>query len=114
MKFVSWLLSLLIFFAAVSFALANQHGVSVNLWPFGVEMSAPLYLLTLGPLFLGILIGSGIGWFNTIPHRMEARRLKKDIAGLREKISDLQHAGLPQRRKQDKTRATWKFWEKRA
>lgn len=113
MKIISWLFGLLFSLLALAFALKNQQAVTVSLWPFGLEVPAPVYLLTLGTLFLGILIGGAVGWLGHLPHRLEARRLRKDIGQLREKIEEMQFTTTPQRRREDqiRTRPKWRFWE---
>ena len=89
MKFLSWLLTLLVLALALCFALNNRQMTSLSLWPFGFEVQAPLYLFALGTFFGGMLIGSVIGWMSNLPHRMESRRLRRDIAGLHQKIEDI-------------------------
>jgi uncharacterized integral membrane protein len=114
MKFLSGLIALLVTAFAVSFAIANGQSAKVTLWPFGVDIEAPLYLLTLGTLFIGLLLGAVIGWLNAFPHRMEARRLRTDIAELRGKIESIQQAGVPQRRREDRIATgggKWRFWK---
>jgi uncharacterized integral membrane protein len=116
MKLVSWLLTLFILLVAICFALNNSQSITVSLWPFGIELVAPLYLLSLGTLFLGLLIGAVIGWITHLPHRLEARRLRRDIAGLREKIEDLR-AAPPLEKSDTQTLPSpslrWRVWGKR-
>jgi uncharacterized integral membrane protein len=116
MKFVSWLLTLSVLAVALCFAFNNRQSITVSLWPFGIEMVAPLYLLSLGTLFLGLLMGAVIGWISHLPHRIEARRLRRDIADLREKIDHFRssvpllesHGGAPL------LKSKWRFWENRS
>ena len=89
MKFISWLLSLLILALALCFALNNMQHIVLNLWPAGITVEAPLFLVSLGTLFVGILIGAVIGWFLHFPHRIEARRLRRDIGKLRDKMDEM-------------------------
>ncbi len=95
MKFISGLIGLIIMLLALCFALANRQSATISLWPFEVELQAPLYLLTLGTLFAGIVLGAVIAWFLALSHRLEARRLRKDIAVLNQKILDVQQSVLP-------------------
>ncbi|MGE3623523.1 MAG: lipopolysaccharide assembly protein LapA domain-containing protein [Bdellovibrionales bacterium] len=89
MKFFSWLATLVVLFFALCFALNNRQSVTVSLWPFGLEIVTPLYILSLGTLFLGLLLGSVVGWISHLPQRLEARRLRRDISDLRDKVEDL-------------------------
>jgi uncharacterized integral membrane protein len=92
MKFVSWILFALLLLLALGFALNNRQTTTLNLWPAGVVIEAPLYLFSLGTLFAGFVLGAVIGWIGHIPHRMEARRLRRDIGKLREKIAEMDSA----------------------
>ncbi len=95
MKLISTLLSLTLLIAALAFALANRQNATVSLWPLGVEVQAPLCLLTLGTLLLGILLGAVITWFSAVQHRRTARQLRREIAGLQAKIDDLAQTVIP-------------------
>ncbi len=116
MKLFSGLIGLIILVLALCFALANRQSSTISLWPFGVEVVAPLYLLTLGTLFCGFLAGAIIAWFNMLPHRLNARRLRKEIALLHEKIGDLQQTVLAPRQADASLltppKPKWRFWEK--
>ncbi|MFY9288749.1 MAG: lipopolysaccharide assembly protein LapA domain-containing protein [Alphaproteobacteria bacterium] len=90
MRIFSGLFGLIFLAIALCFALANRQNALLSLWPFGVELEVPLYLLTLGTLFLGLLFGSVIAWLAMLPYRMQNRRLRKDITALHVKIEDLQ------------------------
>jgi uncharacterized integral membrane protein len=117
MKSISSLVTLLVIVIALCFALNNRQSATVSLWPFGIEMVAPLYLLSLGTLLVGILLGVTFGWALHVPHRAEARRLRRDIAGLRDKIEDMRHAAGPRgdenRALLARLRTRHRFWSKR-
>ncbi|MDP9126722.1 MAG: lipopolysaccharide assembly protein LapA domain-containing protein [Pseudomonadota bacterium] len=98
MKLFTGLIGFVILLLAISFALANRQPAVISLWPFGVEIEAPLYILTLGTLFFGLLLGAFVAWLNLLPHRFQARRLRKDLAKLQGKIEDLQQTVLPPHR----------------
>ena len=99
MKIVSGSIGLVLIVLALCFALANRQAATISLWPFGVDLTAPLYLLSLGTLFLGLLAGALIAWLFMLPHRFTARRLRKDIALLRSKIEGLQQTVIEPIRK---------------
>ena len=87
MKLLSGLLSLITVLLAVSFALANRQTTTLSFWPFDMVLEAPLFLLTLGTLFAGVLLGGGIAWFNNLATHFEARRLKKELAVLQKRMT---------------------------
>jgi uncharacterized integral membrane protein len=116
MKLISWLITAALIFLAMAFALSNRQSVNVSMWPLNVAIQAPLFLLSLGTLFFGMLIGAVIGWLSSLPHRAQARRLRNDIASLHEQIEDLQRTSQPQRRREDQILLSgsggrkWRFW----
>jgi len=120
MKFFSWLLTLIVLVAALSFALHNRQDTTLSLWPFGVEVVAPLYIFAIGTLFIGILLGAVFGWAVHLRHRMELRRLRRDIAHLHEKIEDMRAAASgPQGRDMSRSliarmRSKRRLWERRS
>jgi uncharacterized integral membrane protein len=95
MKFISSLFTLVLLAAALCFALKNNQSTVVSLWPFGIEVEAPLYILTLGTLFFGIVIGATFGWAMHLPHRVETRRLRRAVEDLRGRIDEIQTAAEP-------------------
>jgi len=91
MKLISWFLTLLVLFVALIFALHNGQKAAINLWPFDVEAEMPFYIFPLGMLFVGFLTGALVGWISHIPHRMEARRLRRDLAGAHKKLEEMRN-----------------------
>lgn len=74
MKILSWVIGLPIAVLAIIFAVSNRGGVLVDLWPLPWEVTLPLYLLVLGALALGLVIGAAIAWFAGGSARARARR----------------------------------------
>ena len=56
MKYLLWLLKAAIFFTLFAFALNNQQTATVHFF-FGTQWQAPLVLVVLATLTLGVLIG---------------------------------------------------------
>jgi lipopolysaccharide assembly protein A len=119
MKLFSWLLTFVVLVLALSFALHNRANITVSLWPFGVEVVTSLYILSIGTLFLGFLLGAVFGWAIHVPHRMEARRLRRHVADLKEKIEDMRNNAGAQGQGISRTlmarlRGKRRFWERRS
>lgn len=117
MKVVSSLFGSLFLLIAFCFAVTNRQSAVVNVWPLDLEVEAPLYLLTLAPLFLGLVIGAMVTWVGLLPHRLATRRIHQELKNLHEKISDLHHIVLPN--SQSPLPAlprtfSWRFWKNRS
>jgi putative membrane protein len=74
-KHFSWLITLPVTVAVVVFAVSNRTPVEIDLFPFPSHPVLPAYLLVLGSLFCGFLIGGAIAWLAGAPQRRRARRL---------------------------------------
>ena len=57
---------------ALAFAISNRQSATISLWPFDAQVEAPLYLLTLGLLLIGLLLGAGFAWLSMLPHWLAA------------------------------------------
>ena len=122
MKFITTLFAIVIFTAALVFAVSNRQDVSVSLWPFDLMVTMPIFIMSLGCLALGMLFGGIFVWIGTLSHRLAARRLGKDIALLSDKLQEVERELQQFRaREVEKTMPllgnmlegkTWRFWER--
>ena len=75
----------------VAFAVANRQAVTVSLDPLGdtpaASLSMPLFMLILGLLIAGIVIGGVASWLGQGKWRGAARRFERDMHVLRGKLS---------------------------
>lgn len=92
MRKLSWIITIPLTVVCVIFALANRQPVTVDLWPFAISYEPPLFLLVLGALLLGFLLGALVSWFTGSRTRDRARRayyrasdLEREVAWLRRK-----------------------------
>ena len=60
MKIFFWIIFILLALVAILFAVANRGSVEVSLDPFPVVFEAPLYLVVLAAVLLGI-VGAALG-----------------------------------------------------
>jgi uncharacterized integral membrane protein len=116
MKLFSGLFGLVLILLALAFAISNRQAATISLWPFDAQVEAPLYLLTLGILLLGLLLGAGFAWLSMLPHQLAARRLRNDIGHLHDKLEELQQTiSAAPRMRDDGTalpppKSKWRFW----
>jgi len=66
------------------------------MWPFDGVAQAPLYIVGFAPLLFGLMIGGFWGWLGSVPHRLRARRLYKELDALNQQIGELQKTALVQ------------------
>jgi uncharacterized integral membrane protein len=80
------------------FAMANRRWVTLSIDPFSQDapayaVSVPLFLVILGALIAGVLIGGIAVWFGKMRWRMAAHRAEREAAQLRtEKASAAERA----------------------
>jgi len=96
MKIIYAFLGFAVFVLVLCFALSNQQGVNVGMWPWSGTLSVPLYLVGLVPLVFGLLFGGIWGWASGVPHRFRVRWLKKELESLNDKIAELQKSATAQ------------------
>lgn len=118
MKLISALFGFVVAVVFLAFALSNRQTLDVSLWPFDTEISAPVFILVLGSLALGIVIGGGIIWLQHMPHRFRARRLGKDVVVLSDRVLELERELESLRPKEANKKipllvgTKWRFWER--
>ncbi|MCW5670689.1 MAG: DUF1049 domain-containing protein [Hydrogenophaga sp.] len=72
MKYLMWLLNAAIFFVLFAFALNNQDSVTLHLF-FGTSWQAPLVLVILVALVIGVFLGVAV----MLPLWLRARRTRR-------------------------------------
>ncbi|WP_404381097.1 lipopolysaccharide assembly LapA domain-containing protein [Caenispirillum salinarum] len=77
MKLIRWLIGLPLAAVAIIFAVSNRQMVTVELWPFPWTADLPLYLLSLGTLAVGIVIGALFAWTAGSHKRAQSRSEKR-------------------------------------
>ena len=87
MRKLSWVLTVPITVICVVFALANREAVSVDLWPLALNFDPPLYVLVLGSLLIGFLLGTAVTWLAGGRTRDKARRAYYRASDLEREVS---------------------------
>ena len=78
----------------IAFAVANRQIVTVSLDPFSSEhpatsLNLPLFVLVIGLLIGGVVIGGAASWLRHGNLRRTARRFERDIRELRSELASL-------------------------
>jgi uncharacterized integral membrane protein len=89
-KRISWIITIPVTIVAVVFAIANRTPITVNFWPLPWFAELPLYLVVLGSLLAGFLIGAVIAWLSAGRRRQEARVAAERLRGLTAELTQLQ------------------------
>lgn len=75
---------------AVIFAVSNLHRVTLSLWPLPFQVEAPVFLIALAGIVVGILAGGAIAWLGQRVWRRRARQLERRVARLEKNVTSLQ------------------------
>jgi uncharacterized integral membrane protein len=103
-KFVTALILIPLAIVLVVFAVANRQIVTVSFDPFNAAQPAfaatmPLFVLIIVLLIVGVVIGGVAAWLRQSRWRRTARRLDRDMRGLRDEVDGLKRtdgsANLP-------------------
>ena len=87
MRKLSWIITIPITVICVIFALANRQTVSVDLWPLALDYQPPLFLVVLGSLLVGFLLGTLVTWMAGGRTRDKARRAYYRASDLEREVS---------------------------
>ena len=90
MRVVYWAAVAVAAVVLMLFAVSNRTPVSLGLWPLPFAAELPLYLLALGALLAGFLIGILGGWLAGGSRRAELRRARRRIAALERELTTTQ------------------------
>ena len=97
MRRLSWIITIPFTIIVVVFAITNRAPVTVTLWPLPWIAELPLYLVVLGSLLVGFLVGAVIAWLSASRRRHEARITAERLRGASAELTKLkrqQPAGL--------------------
>lgn len=92
MKHFSWILTLPLTVVVVVFSVNNIADMAINLWPFGIVISWPTYLVMLLSVVIGFLLGGTIMWVSAGQTRQEMRRQRGEARRLAHELESLRKA----------------------
>ena len=79
---------MLIFLLGVLFSLSNQETIVVKLLPFAFIVEAPIYLILLIVLFVGVFLGGICTWVSGAGARRRVRRLARRLQWFDAKLQE--------------------------
>jgi uncharacterized integral membrane protein len=89
MRHISWIVTLPIVLVAAVFAVVNREPIKIDLWPLPWDLYPPLYLVVLGCLFVGFLVGGMAAWFSGARRRRLAREAGHRAGALAREVAEL-------------------------
>ncbi len=95
MNRLAWIVTAPIALLVILFALMNRQEVSLSLWPLPWDISAPLFLFTLGAVVFGFLFGALVTWISDGTTRQKLREARRDLVNAKDEAAMLKrHADL--------------------
>lgn len=96
-KIVAALILVPLALVLIAFAMANRQVVTVSFDPFSgsapaAALALPVFALIIAILIIGVLVGGTAAWLGQAKWRRAARRLEREVIGLRAKVDALEGA----------------------
>jgi uncharacterized integral membrane protein len=92
-KRLLWLLiALPLLLVLVVFSVNNRGAVALDLWPLRYEIGLPLFLVVLGSLFVGVLLGLFLEWVFEGRNRSALRQERRHSAASDRELRKLREA----------------------
>lgn len=88
MRFITWLIGVAVAVFMVTFAVSNRAPVSVTVWPFPFALDLGLYVIILGAVLAGFIVGVLVTWVAGGKHRRQVRRQRAEIRNLEGELND--------------------------
>lgn len=93
MKRLLWLLiALPLLLVLVVFSVNNREAIALNLWPLRYEVALPLFLVVLGSLVVGVLLGLFLEWVFEGRNRSALRSERRRAAASERELGKLREA----------------------
>lgn len=95
MKYLTWLMLIVVAAALGAFAIHNHQPVTLDLWPLPWgEVRVAAFVLVLAAVFLGFVLGGLCAWIGGAASRRAARQKARALATARREL-DEKRARLP-------------------
>lgn len=92
-KRVSYIVTIPLALLAAVFAVANRQSATLDLWPLGISVNLPTYLIVLGALALGFFAGAFVAWTSSgVKRRRRLRESRHQADDLRREVARLKQA----------------------
>lgn len=104
MRTIKYLFLALVGLTLTLVAVANRELVTLKLLPkelaelagFNLDIQLPLFLVILGGVVVGLLVGFVWEWLREHKHRRDAARGRRDVSKLERQVTDLKRTSDPE------------------
>ena len=86
MKAIKAIILVIIFFFALTFCLQNTEEITLKYYNFVENLAAPIFIVVLASVFLGLVIGIIGSGLTLIRLRLQLRRQTKETEALRKEL----------------------------
>jgi uncharacterized integral membrane protein len=86
MKVIKAIIIALLFFLAVTFCLQNTDEVTLRYYTFVENLTAPIFIVVLASVFLGLVIGIIGSGLTNLRLRLQLRRQTKEMEALQKEL----------------------------
>ncbi len=86
MKAFKAIIIVLLFFVALTFCLQNTDEVTLKYYTFVENLTAPIFIVVLASVFLGLVIGIIGGGLSLVRLRLQVRRLTKENEAMKKEL----------------------------
>lgn len=90
MKLIRRVIGVVVLVLLVAFSYANPGAVTVSLYPLPFAADVPLFLIVIGTLIVGVVVGGLVTWPDMLRHRRLARRRRQRIEALEARLAAMQ------------------------
>ncbi len=87
-RLVSWLVSIIVLVVGMVFAVNNRQEITIDCWPMDYDITMPLFVMTLGSLLAGLIMGATLPWLAGLRLRWDKRSLSKEVEQLKNKLNE--------------------------
>ncbi len=92
MRYIFWLLTIVLTSVFIVFTVANRNPVVIDFWPFEFQQSLPFSLVVLASLLFGFLVGALLMWLRFGVARSRARHAEQRAVVLERELTKLKRS----------------------
>ena len=92
MRYLFWLLTLVLTALFIVFTVANRDPVVIDFWPFEFQQSLPFSLVVLASLLFGFVVGTFLMWLRFGAARSRARHAEHRATVMERELTNLKRS----------------------